>query len=99
MLILGLNSGDIGQHDPSAVLIEDGKILTAIEEERFVGIKHAPGMYPLNATKYILKEHSLKISDIDKITYYAEPNLVDLLKRWDAKRPYTIAGGLDFIGK
>lgn len=99
MLILGLNSGDIGMHDPSAVLIEDGKILTAIEEERFVGIKHAPGMYPLNALRYILKEHNIKITDIDKITYYAMPNLIDLVKRADMKRPYTIIGGLRLYRK
>ena len=99
MLILGLNSGDIGMHDPSAVLIEDGKILTAIEEERFVGIKHAPGMYPLNALKYILKEHNIKITDIDKITYYAMPNLIDLIKRADFTRPYTVAGGFRLYRK
>jgi len=51
----------------AAVLLEDGKIVAAAEEERFNRIKHAPRMIPHNAIDYVLKKSDLKYSDIDKI--------------------------------
>lgn len=93
LLILGLNGGVTGAgHDPAACLIEDGKILSAIEEERFVGIKHAYGLCPLNAIKYCLKENNLKITDIDKIAFYLSPRPFDLIRRANIMRPYTLGG-------
>ena len=94
MKILAVNSGVSGMHDPSAVLVEDGKVLMAIEEERFVGIKHAPEMLPLNAIKYVLKVHGLKITDIDKFVYPNMPDFLNLIRRGSIKRPYTYIGGL-----
>ena len=35
--ILGISCG---YHDSAAALIKDGKVLGAVEEERFTGIKH-----------------------------------------------------------
>ncbi|HLC39430.1 MAG TPA: carbamoyltransferase C-terminal domain-containing protein [archaeon] len=94
MRILAVNSGVSGMHDPAAVLVEDGKVLMAIEEERFVGIKHAPEMLPLNAVKFVLKTHGLKITDIDKFVYPNLPDLMNLLRRGSLKRPYTYLGSL-----
>jgi len=95
MLILGLNGGVSGMgHDPAAVLIENGKILSAIEEERFVGIKHAPSVFPLNSIKFVLKENNVKITDIDKFTYYSSPKFFDCIQRADWRKPYTVLGGL-----
>ena len=33
-------------HDPAACLLEDGKIIAAVEEERFVRVKHAADFFP-----------------------------------------------------
>lgn len=44
MYILGINGGlRLGYQDVSAVLMKDGKILAAVEEERIAREKHAPG--------------------------------------------------------
>ena len=53
--------------NPAAVLLDDGKIIAAVEEERFVRIKHAPRMIPHNSIEYILKKSNLHYQDIDTI--------------------------------
>ena len=41
MYVLGI--GQIGGQDSSAVLLKDGKIIIAIEEERITRVKHIGG--------------------------------------------------------
>ncbi len=53
-------------HDASAVLVADGKIVAAAEEERFSRIKHTKG-FPENAIAFCLKQGGLGIGDIDII--------------------------------
>lgn len=53
--------------DSSAVIIHDGKIISAVEEERLNRIKHFEGL-PLNAIKETLEITNLKLSDINTIT-------------------------------
>ena len=50
MNILGLN---INHADTSACLIKDGKIISAIEEERFVRLKHYAG-FPSHSIDFCL---------------------------------------------
>jgi carbamoyltransferase len=69
MIILGLN---INHADTSACLIINGKVITAIEEERFVRIKHYAGL-PINSIEFCLKQSELKIKDIDFITVNFSP--------------------------
>ncbi len=38
--------------DPSAAIIEDGKVLAYSEEERHVRVKHAQNYYPKESIKY-----------------------------------------------
>ena len=52
MLILGLNAY---HGDSSACLLEDGKLIAAVEEERFLRVKHWAG-FPLEAIRWCLKE-------------------------------------------
>ena len=61
MNILGIN---FSHADTSAVLISDGKIICAIEEERFSRIKHHAG-FPKHSIDYCLKSSGLTINDID----------------------------------
>ena len=64
MLILGLN---ILHGDSAACLISDGRLLSAVEEERFVRIKHSSN-FPINAINFCLKNNNVNIEDIDYIT-------------------------------
>ena len=61
MNILGIN---FSHADTSAVLLSDGKIICAIEEERFSRIKHHAG-FPKHSIDYCLKSSGLTINDID----------------------------------
>ena len=73
MKILGIAS-PFG-HDPSAALMIDGKVIAAVEEERFIRKKHADGEMPVNAIKYCLDEANLNINQIDYIAFYEKPRL------------------------
>ena len=64
MLILGLN---LFHADSSAALIEDGKIIFSLEEERYKRIKHFSG-FPSTSIQKILNNANISIEDIDYIT-------------------------------
>ena len=52
MYILGISSGlKHGHHDGAAVLIKNGKVIFAAEEERFTLNKHARSELPTNTIK------------------------------------------------
>lgn len=70
MYILGISGGfRVGNRDCAACLINDNQIIAAAEEERFVRIKHAPGLIPLNAIRYCLKAGKIDISEVDLLVY------------------------------
>jgi carbamoyltransferase len=54
--------------DPAASLMINGKLVSLVEEERFIKNKHAKGFFPQNAINYCLSENGLKLSEIDFIT-------------------------------
>ena len=56
-------------HDSAAALLVDGKIVSAVQEERFTRVKH-DSRYPYNAIEFILKESKLKLNDIDYISFF-----------------------------
>lgn len=79
--------------NPAAVLLDDGKIIAAVEEERFVRIKHAPRMIPHNSIEWILKESNLDYSDIDAIAIsWDGPHTVNEID--DAVKKGELAGAL-----
>jgi len=61
-------------HDSAAALIVDGKVKSAIQEERFTRKKHDDS-FPENSIRYILKSNNTTISDIDHIVFYEKPLL------------------------
>lgn len=69
MIILGINSY---HPDSSAALVADGKLIAAVEEERFNRIKHFAG-FPSGAIKYCLKETGVSIKDVDYIAIPRDP--------------------------
>ncbi len=61
-------------HDSSVTLIDDGKIVLALQEERFSRVKH-DSSFPNKSLKYIINELNLKISNIDYIVFHEKPFL------------------------
>jgi carbamoyltransferase len=51
-------------HDAAAALVEVGVLVHAVEEERCIRIKHAPGRSPVNASLECLAKRGIKLSDL-----------------------------------
>src|SRR3989338_10495179 len=71
MYVLGISCF---YHDASAALLKDGKIVAAVQEERFTRKKHDIS-FPKNAIEYCLKSQNISIKDIDYIGFYEKPLL------------------------
>ena len=82
-------------HDSAAVLLRDGEIISAVQEERFSRKKHDP-RFPENAIKFCLKSNNLNLRDIKNVVYYEKPLLTfeRLLETYLAVAP---RGGRSFI--
>jgi len=63
MNILGINAY---HGNASASIVCDGKLVAAVEEERFNRVKYAAG-FPAQAIRYCLQEAGLKLGDIDHV--------------------------------
>src|SRR5512141_2774712 len=61
-----------GCHDTSAAIVCDGKLVAAIEEERFSRRKHE-GRLPLSSIDFCLKSAGLAMSDIDVLAIPDKP--------------------------
>ncbi len=88
-------------HDSAACLVKDGKVLYAIEEERFTEIKH-DSSFPVHSIKWILKKANLRhISEIDEVCWYENPEKKkDRVLKTFAKRPFkTLYNKLRFLLK
>ncbi len=58
--------------DSSAVLLKNGNIIVAVEEERFTRVKHQRG-FPRYSIDFILKKEKISIEDIDSVAVYWNP--------------------------
>lgn len=61
-------------HDSAAVLLRNGEIIAAAQEERFTRIKHDWSI-PEKAIKYCLNEGNITDEQIDYVIYYDNPFL------------------------
>ena len=61
-------------HDSAAVLVRDGEIVAAAQEERFSRKKHDP-RFPQRAINYCLGEAFIDPSDLDAVVFYDNPLL------------------------
>ena len=59
-------------HDAAAVLLRDGELVAAAEEERFSRKKHDSD-FPYNAIDFCLDEGKIKQSELDYIVFYEKP--------------------------
>jgi carbamoyltransferase len=90
--VLGINSV---YHESAAALLVDGKLVAAVEEERFNRIKHGkeaqfdnPHQLPERAIRFCLKQAGLKPRDIDHVGFSFDPKLRRKQYRagwWDPK--------------
>lgn len=71
MFILGISAF---YHDSAAVLLQDGKIVAAAQEERFTRKKH-DAAFPHSAVEYCLGEAGISADQIDYIAFYDKPLL------------------------
>jgi carbamoyltransferase len=62
MLTLGVSN----MRDAAAALVENGRVIAAAEEERFVRVKHASGV-PVQAIRYCLRERGVRLKDVDAV--------------------------------
>ncbi len=69
MNILGINAY---HGNASAAVVCDGKLIAAVEEERFNRIKYAAG-FPAQAIRYCVKEAGLKLEEIDHVAVPRNP--------------------------
>lgn len=69
MDILGISAF---YHDSAAVLVRDGVIVAAAQEERFTRKKHDQ-RFPLNAVEYCLKAGQISAENIDYVVFYEKP--------------------------
>lgn len=71
MRVLGLSAF---YHDSAAVLIRDGEIAAAAQEERFTRKKH-DSRFPSHAVEYCLAEENIRLEDVDYVVFYDKPFL------------------------
>ena len=69
MYILGISAY---YHDSAAVLIKDGNIIAAAQEERFTRKKHDEGL-PRMAAEFCLEEAGIDITQVDHVVFYDKP--------------------------
>ena len=71
MYILGISAY---YHDSAACLLQDGVIISAVQEERFTRKKHDPS-FPSNSIEYCLKKAEITLADVNFIVFYDKPLL------------------------
>lgn len=78
MYILGVHPG----HDAGVAIIKDGEIVCAVDEERFVRIKHWSGGIPTNSLNWALNYAKITLDDIDYVTMPSKKyNLTELINK------------------
>ncbi|MBM3531249.1 MAG: carbamoyltransferase [Alphaproteobacteria bacterium] len=71
MRVLGISAF---YHDSAAVLVVDGRVVAAAQEERFSRKKH-DARFPRHAAAYCLRQQGLTLADVDRIAFYDKPLL------------------------
>ena len=62
-------------HDAAACIVKDGKVIAAVEEERFTEIKH-DDRFPTNAINWCMNEAGIDdLNSIDEVCWYEDPKV------------------------
>lgn len=99
MLCLGISGGldqvhenrfelrNAFMHDGAAVLVRDGRVIAAVEEERLNRMKHSNKL-PIRSIQYCLSAAGVQLNDIDRVALYAsEPYANAMLDGMSASHP------------
>ncbi|MER8438194.1 carbamoyltransferase [Mesorhizobium sp. M1312] len=99
MLCLGISGGldqvhenrfelrNAFMHDGAAVLVRDGRVIAAVEEERLNRMKHSNKL-PTRSIQYCLSAAGVQLNEIDRIALYAsEPYANAMLEGMSASDP------------
>ncbi|HEX3185346.1 MAG TPA: carbamoyltransferase C-terminal domain-containing protein [Pyrinomonadaceae bacterium] len=70
MYVLGINAY---HGDAAAAIIRDGKLIAAVEEERFNRVKHCAG-FPEQSISYCLEAAGIGLADVDHIGISRDPS-------------------------
>ncbi|OQW95528.1 MAG: hypothetical protein BWK79_02150 [Beggiatoa sp. IS2] len=92
MNILGISAY---YHDSAAVLIRDGKIIAAAQEERFTRKKH-DASFPARAISYCLETGHLTLESLDYVVFYDKP-LVKFERLLETYLAYAPQGFWSFV--
>ena len=92
VFILGISAF---YHDSAAVLISDGEIIAAAQEERFTRIKHDDS-FPEHAIQYVLSEGGITQDDLEAVAFYDKP-LLKFERLLETYHSFAPAGLLNFI--
>jgi carbamoyltransferase len=76
--ILGINAY---HSDSPACLLKDGRLIAAVEEERFRRIKHWAG-FPSEAIRYCLSEAGVGLGDVEHVAINSDPRANISRKVW-----------------
>lgn len=82
MIVLGLHGGvTLGQHEPSAALAVNGRVIALCEEERYLRIKSCYGQLPDRAIQACLDQAGIEFGDVDLVV---TPGITydDIADRW-----------------
>ena len=87
-------------HDSAAALLEDGRVIAAVEEERFTRKKFDDD-FPKMAIEWCLSETGISPNQIDSVAFYDKPILKfeRLLDNYIAVAPRGLYSFLDTIPK
>jgi carbamoyltransferase len=69
MYILGISAY---YHDSAAVLLKDGEVVGAAQEERFTRVKHDPSL-PVRSIKWLLELEGISMSNVNHVVFYEKP--------------------------
>jgi carbamoyltransferase len=70
MIILGINAY---HGDAAAAIIKDGKLIAAVEEERFNRVKHCAG-FPTESVRYCLEAAGVSIEAVEHVGISRDPS-------------------------
>ncbi len=79
-------------HDSAAVLLCDGEVIAAAQEERFTRIKHDES-FPSRATDFCLQQAGISVEELDYVIFYDKP----LLKFERILQTYIVTWPLSFL--
>ena len=68
-VVIGLS---FGYHDSACCILKDGRLVAAVQEERFSRVKNDKS-FPKKSLRYCLSEAGVSLDEVDCIAYYEEP--------------------------